>query len=110
MNNPPNALAPYTNPFLRSSKLTEVQRAKLASHIFTRFGLRACEFCGTSSWAIGEHLVTPLPLSMDHFARNYRVETKVVHASVHLVCMNCGNTKLFHLAQLQWDPFLPENQ
>lgn len=108
--NTPNALAEMTNPFLRSPTLTENQKTKLAAHIYNRFGSRACEFCGVSIWALGQHLVTPLALSLDHVTRTYRVDYQVVHASVHMVCTNCGNTKMFHLAHLQWDPFAPENQ
>jgi hypothetical protein len=96
--------------YMRPATLTDTQRQKLAIHLFTRFGLKACEFCGNTSWAIGQNIVSPLPLRMDHFRRIYTVDHTVVHASIHLVCSSCGNTKLLHLAQLGFDPFAPENQ
>ena len=105
-----NALAGVFNPYLKSPRLTESQRSKLAVHIFQRFGLVHCDFCKMASWAIGENLVSPLPLAMNHFQKTFTVDHTVVQASVHLVCMNCGNSKLLHLAHLQWDPFAPENQ
>jgi len=96
--------------FIRPSTLTDLQRTKLAQHLFNLVGPKSCEFCGKSSWAIGQNLVSPLPLAMDHIRRTYTVDHNVVHASVHLVCTVCGNTKLLHLAQLGFDPFAPENQ
>lgn len=103
---PPNALSAY----MRSPKLTENQRTKIAQLLFGRFGLHHCEICQNSTWAIGENLVSPLPLLMDHLRRTYTVDQGVIHAGIHLVCLNCGNTKMMHLAQLGFDPFAPENQ
>ena len=95
---------------MRSPRLTESQRTKIAWHLQNRFGLRNCEFCDHNQWAIGENLVSPMPLVMDHFSRTFSVDHTVIHASIHLVCLNCGNTKMMHLAQLGYDPFAAENQ
>ncbi len=109
-NNPFLPVPPLPTSYVRPPTLTEAQKIKLSALITNRFGTRPCEFCGHSNWAMGDNLVSPLPLRIDHVRRVYSVDHNVVHASVHVVCTICGNTKLFHLAQLGFDPFAPENQ
>lgn len=111
MNTPPipNALGALGT-YMRSPRLTQRQRTKIAWHLQNRFGIRKCDLCQHTEWAIGENLVSPMPLLMDHLNRTYSIDYSVIHASVHLVCLNCGNTKLMHLAQLGFDPFAVENQ
>lgn len=62
--------------------------------------------CSQTAWAIADNIVQPDPLLMNHATNTYTRDYVTVNPSVHLVCTNCGNTKLFLLAQLGYNPFL----
>src|SRR3954463_16643175 len=93
--------------FDRAAKITDKQRSEIAALLYAKLGARACEMCATTSWAIGDHIVSPLALTMDHATGKYNVDMAASYPSVHLVCSNCGNTKLFNLPQVGFDPFAP---
>ena len=61
--------------------------------------------CAHPNWAIGDHIVQPVPLQMSALTKTYSQDFLASYPSVHLVCKNCGNTKLFLLSQLGYNPF-----
>jgi hypothetical protein len=95
------ALAAY----FAHQKLTAGQKQEIADLLYKRLGSRACEMCSQVSWAIGDNIVAPQALLMDRVSKTYSPDQYTVFASVHLVCTNCGNTKMFLLNQLDYDPF-----
>ena len=105
---PPALPGSFLTGYMRSPKLTDAQKQKIALALFQKMGSRNCEMCSQLTWAIGDNIVSPMPLMINHFSQNYSIDYTVVHASVHLICTNCGNTKLIHLSQLGFNPFAPE--
>ena len=101
--NPPalNALAAYGT----GTKLTEAERAQIADLLYAKLGSRACEMCAKTSWAIGESIVQPVPLTINRLSYSYSQDFLTSLPSVHLVCTNCGNTKLMLLSSLGFAPF-----
>lgn len=98
------ALAGYHRP----STLTAAQKLQISILLGQKLGKRPCDMCGEFSWAIGDNLVGPLPLLINHATANYSTDYGMALPSVHLICSNCGNTKLFLVSQLGFNPFAPE--
>ena len=61
--------------------------------------------CAQLSWAIGDNIVQPVPLQINRLSYTYGQDFLTTYPSVHLVCTNCGNTKLFLLSSLGYNPF-----
>jgi hypothetical protein len=103
--NPPTGLGNALAAFGAGNKLTESQRTEIAELLYAKLGSRACEMCAHPSWAIGDNIVQPVPLQINLLSKSYSQDFTASFPSVHLVCTNCGNTKLFLLSQLGYDPF-----
>lgn len=91
--------------YYQSPKLTDAQKLEISNILGARLGKRPCELCGEFTWAIGDNLVGPMPLLINHLTVNYSTDYSLALPSVHLVCTNCGNTKLLLLSQLGFNPF-----
>lgn len=107
--NGPNALAALIgsgSPYQRPGKLTAQQKSEIGQLLQDKLGSRACDMCAQTAWAIGDNIVQPTPLLMMHATFSYSQDFMTLNPSVYLVCTNCGNTKLFLLAQLGYNPFI----
>lgn len=107
MANPPNALgiSGAIAAYYGNQKLNAAQKEDIANLLFKKLGSRACEMCSQTAWAIGDNIVGPQALLIDRINKAYSTDWAALYPSIHLVCTNCGNTKLFLLTQLGYDPF-----
>jgi ribosomal protein S27E len=84
---------------------SDAQREALRRKLAETIGEIKCEMCGSEIWDLAVAPVSPMVLDLDRTTETVSLNSHFSYPSAMINCRKCGNSKIFQLKLLGFDPF-----